>query len=118
MFHKRLTSANVAEWREDSFILCKRISTGTPVEYFEGFDLSFSNATSQLIKHRYTVRNRRERGAAINDSQSYKILVLYHREREDSLVTMLRKKGHSVRSVHSQNAPSQDLTKVPLHSTA
>ena len=27
---------------------------------------------------------------------------------------MLRAKGHSVRSVDSQNAPSQDLTKVPL----
>ena len=60
------------------------------------------------------MRNRRERGAAIDDSKSYNILVLYHREREDSLVTMLREKGHSVRSVDSQNAPSQDLTKVPL----
>ena len=52
---QRLTSANVAEWREDSFILCKRISSDTPVEYFEGFDLPFSKPTSQLIKHRYTV---------------------------------------------------------------
>ena len=111
---QRLTSANVSEWREDSFILCKRISSDTPVEYFEGFDLPFSNATSQLIKHRYTVRGRRERGAALRDSRSYNILVLYHRERDDSLVTMLREMGHTVRSVDNQNAPSQDLTKAAL----
>ena len=111
---QRLSSANVSEWREDSFILCKRISSDTPVEYFEGFDLPFSNATSQLIKHRYIVRGRRERGAALQDNRSYSILVLYHRERDNSLITILRKMGHTVRSVDNQNASSQDLTKLTL----
>ena len=82
---QRLTSCRVAEWRESSFSLCKRISADTPVEYFEGFDLPFSPATSQLIKHRYTVRNRRERGAALAE-QPLNVLVLYHRERDASLM--------------------------------
>ena len=62
----------------------------------------------------YYVLVPRERGAALRDSRSYNILVLYHRERDDSLVTMLREMGHTVRSVDNQNAPSQDLTKAAL----
>jgi hypothetical protein len=93
---QRLTSCVVREWREDSFILCKRISADTPVEYFEAHDLPFSDVTSQLIPHRHTARARRELGQQIRSG--YRILILFHRERDFSVMAFLRDMGHSVQS--------------------
>ena len=107
---QRLTSCTVAEWRDNSFVMCKRISADTPVDYFEAFDLPFSNATSQMIKHRHIVRHRQERVSALSDNgRSLKILVLYHRERDKSLMESLRAMGHEVRSIDLSNSASQDL---------
>ena len=92
----RLTSCHITEWREDSFILCKRISADTPVEYFEAHDLPYSSATSNLIAHRHTVRARRELGAQLRSGM--RVLVLFHRERPMSLMAFLRDLGHAVKS--------------------
>ena len=91
---QRLTSCQITEWREESFMLCKRISSDTPVEYFEAHDLPYSNVTKGLIPHRHTARARRELGVQIRSG--CRILVLFHREREFSLMAYLRDLGHSV----------------------
>ena len=94
---QRLSSFTVKEWREDSFILCKRISADTPVEYFEAHDLPYSNATSQLVPHRHTARARRELG--MQTRSGFRILVLFHRERNHSLMAFCRSLGHTVKSL-------------------
>lgn len=93
---QRLSSFVVKEWRESSFILCKRISADTPVEYFEAHDLPYSNVTSDLVPHRHTVRARRELGQQTRTG--VRVLVLFHREREFSLMAFCRSMGHAVKS--------------------
>jgi hypothetical protein len=93
---QRLSSFVVKEWRESSFILCKRISADTPVEYFEAHDLPYSKVTSDLIPHRHTVRARRELGQQTRTGT--RVLVLFHREREQSLMAFCRSLGHTVKS--------------------
>ena len=105
---QRLSSFTVTEWREDSFLLCKRISSDSPVEYFEAHDLPFSDVTSSLIPHRHTARARRERGAQLRSS-SYRTLILWHRDRPDSLPIYLRQMGHTVTTVDIADSPSQNL---------
>jgi hypothetical protein len=105
---QRLSSFTVKEWREDSFILCKRISADTPVEYFEAHDLPYSNVTSQLVPHRHTARARRELG--MQTRSGFRILVVFHREREHSLMAFLRSLGHAVKSRDFQDGCDLLLT--------
>ena len=105
---QRLSSFTVREWREGSFTMCKRISSDTPVEYFEGHDLPFSSVTSTLVKHRYTAR-RREAGAVV--SGGFRILVIFHRERPESMIEYMRRDPNvaEVKSIDVLNGGDQDL---------
>lgn len=47
---QRLSSFHVTEWRETSFEHCKRITSDTPVEYPEAFDLSIAPVTAAMLR--------------------------------------------------------------------
>ena len=104
---QRLSSFVVKEWREDSFSICHTISADTPVEYFEASDLSYGPRTGDLLPRRHRAGN-----AAHSANEQRRIVVLFHRDRPHSLVSMLRNKGHKVISFDIVNSSSQDLSRT------
>ena len=105
---KRISTFVVKEWREDSFTICKLISCDTPVEYFEAADLTFSPRTATLVPRRHTARGAHAAAAA---TESRRVIAVFHRDRPDSLVSILRSHGHTVSSYDIANSAAQDLTK-------
>ena len=85
---QRIGSFVVTEWREYSFEHCRRITSDTPVEYYENDDLTISSVTSSLVPRRYR---------ALAAVRRLRVLVLFSGTHTDhELVTTLQRRGHSV----------------------
>ena len=102
---QRLSSFVVKEWREDSFSICHTISADTPVEYFEASDLTYGARTGTLLPRRHRVPH-----AARPAAEQRRVVALFHRDRPNSLVSILRDQGYTVVSFDIANSSSQDLT--------
>eukprot|EP00966_Prymnesium_polylepis_P029558 686737-Prymnesium_polylepis.1 len=63
----RIGGFTVTEWRENFFLMCKRISADTPVEYSDTHELPTGAATSSLVPRRFS--SRRHAAAAASETQ-------------------------------------------------
>ena len=103
---KRIGAFKVTEWRENSFVQCKRISSDTPVDYYEAGDLPISPVTASMVPKRHRALAFRGR--------SYTIAILYRgKPRDTDMATQLRAQGHTVRSWEITDGPDGDLSTEP-----
>ena len=87
----RLSTFHVQEWREDSFEHCKRITADSKVEYYEALDLPIAPVTASMLPQRY-----RSAAANIAGAARLTVLILFERDRPDSIAASLRANGHTV----------------------
>ena len=100
---KRIGAFKVTEWRENSFLFCKRVSSDTPVEYYEVGDLPISPVTASMVPRRHRALAFRER--------SFTIAILYRgSSRDNDMASQLRAAGHTVRSWEVEDGPDGDLS--------
>ena len=104
---QRLSTFTVTAWFEDSFEHVKRLTADTPVEYTEALDFPVGAITQNMLPRRYTARRTHTGGVA--GEQVLHVLVLYHKDRSDSLVSGLRQWGHTVTTHDISDGHAHDL---------